>query len=74
MSDNVWKERETTIAIANDKTGQWLFLTFPSWEEARQAVNAGRSEGKAAVLYDGTTLPEPPELPMPLEPPQVYLT
>ena len=70
MSDNVWKQRETTIAIANDKTGEWLFLTFPSWEEARQAVNAARSEGKAAVFYDGATLPEPPELPMPPEPPQ----
>ncbi|MEH2088393.1 hypothetical protein [Nostoc sp.] len=70
MSDNDWTLQETTIAIVNDKTGEWLFLTFLSWEEARQAVNAARSEGKAAVFYDGATLPEPPELPMPPEPPQ----
>lgn len=67
MSDNDWTQKETTIAIANDDTGEWEFLSFPSWEEARQAVNAARSEGKAAVFYDGATLPEPPELAMPPE-------
>jgi hypothetical protein len=69
MSDNDWAQKETTIAIANDKTGESLFLTFPSWEEARQAVNAARSQGKAAVFYNGATIPKPPELPMPPEPP-----
>ncbi|MEA5550792.1 hypothetical protein VB713_07355 [Anabaena cylindrica UHCC 0172] len=70
MSDNDWRQQETTIAVANDNTGEWEFLSFPSWEEARQAVNATRSEDKAAVFYDGATLPFPPELPIELEPPK----
>ncbi|WP_017319312.1 hypothetical protein [Mastigocladopsis repens] len=70
MPDDDWRQQETTIAIANDETGEWQFFTFPTWEEARVAVNVARSEGKAAVFYDGATLPEPPELPMPPEPPK----
>ncbi|MBD2386763.1 hypothetical protein [Cylindrospermum sp. FACHB-282] len=68
MSDKDWTQHKTTIAIANDDIGEWHFLTLPSWEEARQAVNAARSEGKAAVFYDGDTLPVPPELAIPPEP------
>ncbi|AFZ26891.1 hypothetical protein Cylst_4835 [Cylindrospermum stagnale PCC 7417] len=70
MSDNDWTQQKTTIAIANDDIGEWHFLTFPSWDEARQAINAARSEGKAAVFYDGATLPVPPELPLPPELPK----
>ncbi len=62
-------QQKTTIAIANDDTGGWEFLSFPLWEEAGQAVNAARSERKAAVFYDGATLPVPPELAMSPEPP-----
>jgi hypothetical protein len=43
MSDNDWRQEETAIAVANDNTGEWEFLLFPSWKEARQAVNAARS-------------------------------
>lgn len=70
MSDNDWTQQETTIAITNDDTGEWEFLSFPSWEDAIQAVNAARSQGKAAVIYDGGTLPLPPELPTQTEPPK----
>lgn len=59
MSDNDWIQKQTTIAIANDNNGEWEFLSLPSWEEARQTVNAAKSEGKAAVFYDGATLPIP---------------
>lgn len=60
MQDNHRKQEEATIAIA-DKDGSWQYLTFDNWEEARKAVNAARREGKAAVFYDGATLPYPPE-------------
>lgn len=62
MPENNWTQQETTIAIANDETGEWEFLTFPSWEEARQAVNSARTEGKAGVFYDGAILAEPPDI------------
>ena len=57
MPDDDWKQQETTIAIADEDTGEWQFLTFPTWEEARLAVNPARSEGKAAVFFGGATLP-----------------
>ena len=61
MEDSQWKRGETRIAIAGDD-GKWTFKTFPNWDMARDAVNAARSEGKAAVIYDGSSLPEPPNL------------
>ncbi|MBD2771666.1 hypothetical protein [Iningainema tapete] len=70
MPGNNCKQKETTIAITYEKTGEWQFFTFPTWEEARLAVNAARREGKAAVFYDGATLAEPPESSMPPEPPK----
>ncbi len=57
MPDDNWKQQETTIAIADENNREWHFLTFPTWEEARQAVNVAIREGKAAVFYDGATLP-----------------
>ena len=54
------KQVDITIAIADDKTGEWEYLTFATWDEARDAVNAARADGKAAVFYDGATLSEPP--------------
>lgn len=62
MKDNDWKQQATAIAILDDNTGKWEFFTFPSWDEARLAVNAARNQGKAAVVYDGATPPVPPEL------------
>ncbi len=56
-----WEQQQSVIAIAGDKLGQWQFLTFPSWDEARVEVNAGRSPGKAAVFYKGACPPLPPE-------------
>ncbi len=50
MPDDNWKQQETTIAIAKKDTEEWQFLTFPSWEEARLAVNAARSDDKGAVF------------------------
>lgn len=61
MKDNDWKQQATVIAILDDNIGQWEFFTFPNWEKARLAVNAARSQGKAAVFYDGATPPVPPE-------------
>lgn len=41
----------TTIAILDDETGKWNYITFDTREQARQAVNEARSQGKAAVFY-----------------------
>ncbi|HEY9710931.1 MAG TPA: hypothetical protein V6D48_22175, partial [Oculatellaceae cyanobacterium] len=56
-----WKQQQSVIAIAGDKPGEWQFFTFPTWEDARIAVNAARSQGKAAVFYSGACPPLPPE-------------
>ena len=53
------KNRITTIAIA-DELGKWQYYSFSTWDEAREAVNQARREGKAAVFYDGSPLAEPP--------------
>lgn len=58
MSD--WREQQTKIAIADSESGDWQYLTFPTWNEAREAINTARQQGKQAVFYDGSTLPEPP--------------
>ena len=57
-----WKKQETRIAIFDLKVNEWQYLTFDTWEEAREAVNAAREQGKPAVFYDGATLPEPPDI------------
>ena len=59
MLEAEWKKGETRIAIANEK-GEWEYFTFLTWEEAREAVNVAREQGKRAVFYDGATLPEAP--------------
>jgi hypothetical protein len=51
---------EIRIAIAEPGSDKWQYLTFPTWNEARDAINKARRQGKQAVFYDGTTLPEPP--------------
>ncbi|MBD1880261.1 MULTISPECIES: hypothetical protein [unclassified Coleofasciculus] len=56
-----WKLQETVIAIATDKPGEWIYSTYPNWNEARKAVNSARSQGKAAVIYDGACPPTPPD-------------
>lgn len=61
MKVSNWKQQQSTIAIAGDKPGEWQFLTFPTWEDARIAVNRARSQGKAAVFYSGACPPLPPE-------------
>ncbi len=63
MDSNDWKNTFTTVAIAN-QDGSWQYITFNTWEEAREAINAARREGKAAVFYDGATFHEPPHLPL----------
>lgn len=55
-----WKDQPTKIAIADPDSGDWQYLTFPTWNEAREAINTARQQGKQAVFYDGSTLPEPP--------------
>ena len=62
-----WKNQETRIAIFDQDVKGWQYLTFDTWEEARDAVNAARREGKAAVFYDGASLPYPPEISIELE-------
>jgi hypothetical protein len=55
-----WQQQQTTIAIADPLSGDWQYLTFPTWNEARDAINTARQQGKQAVFYDGATLPESP--------------
>ena len=62
-----WKNQETRIAIFDQDVKGWQYLTFDTWEEARDAVNAARREGKAVVFYDGASLPYPPEISIELE-------
>ncbi|MGG6266286.1 hypothetical protein ACQ4M3_08945 [Leptolyngbya sp. AN03gr2] len=62
MTNSEWKNQGTTIAIFSKKKGEWEYSTFDNWEKAREAVNAARREGKAAVFHDGATPPEPPEI------------
>lgn len=61
MTSSDWRQGETRVAIA-DAEGKWQYFIFDTWEEAREAVNKARGEGKAAVFYDGATFPEPPRL------------
>lgn len=62
MNNSSWKNQETRIAIFSEEDKEWQYSIFDTWEEAREAINAARREGKAAVFYDGATLLEPPEL------------
>lgn len=62
MSGSEWKNQETRIAIFDSEKGEWQYSIFDNWNEAREVVNAARNEGKAAVFYDGATLPNPPEI------------
>jgi len=55
-----FRKQRVVIAIAISEN-EWQYLTFNTWEEAREAVNAARAEGKAAVFYDGATFLEPPQ-------------
>lgn len=57
-----WKQQDTVIAIEGDIPGDWLYSTYPNWDEAIAAVEAARSQGKAAVIYSGASPPVPPEL------------
>jgi hypothetical protein len=61
MNSLGWKSKETRIAIFDTNVQEWQYFIFDTWEEAREAINAARREGKAAVFYDGATLLEPPE-------------
>lgn len=60
VTNAAWNREEAIVAVT-DSNGEWQYLTFPTWAEAREAVNDARSKGKAAVFYDGATLPKPPE-------------
>jgi hypothetical protein len=61
MENSDWKNQDTEIAIFDKEKGEWQYSIFDTWEEAREAINAARREGKPAVFYDGATLPYPPE-------------
>jgi len=61
MTNSDWKQEQTKIAVLNSDE-QWQILSFETWDEARDAVNKAREEGKSAVFYDGATLPEVPNL------------
>jgi len=61
MKDSDWKNQETRIAVFDATVQKWQYFIFDTWEEARDVINAARKEGKAAVFYDGATLPYPPE-------------
>lgn len=67
MSGSEWKNQETRIAIFDSENEEWQYSIFDNWDEARKAVNAARKEGKAAVFYDGATLPNPPTFSSDLE-------
>jgi len=56
-----FRKQGAVVAIAISEN-EWQYLTFNTWKEAREAVNAARAEGKAAVFYDGATFPEPPDV------------
>jgi len=43
-----WREQQTKIAIADPESGDWQYLTFPTWNEARGAINEAREQGKQA--------------------------
>lgn len=47
-TNSYWKNQETKIAVS-DEEGKWQYYTFDTWDEAREAVNKTREEGKAAV-------------------------
>lgn len=61
MTESGWKNQDTEIAIFDKENGEWQYSIFDTWEEAREAINTARREGKQAVFYDGATLPYPPE-------------
>jgi hypothetical protein len=48
------------VAIFCPQKLRWVFYVFDTWEEARNAVNAARGKGHAAVFYDGSTVKESP--------------
>ncbi|ACB50079.1 hypothetical protein cce_0728 [Crocosphaera subtropica ATCC 51142] len=59
------EEKKVIVAILNDTTERWDYLTFDTREEARQAINKARNEGKAAVFYKDENSDDqsaPPEL------------
>lgn len=56
-----WKQQETAIAVEGDSPGDWIYSTYPNWDEAMAAVEAARRQGKAAVIYAGASPPTPPE-------------
>lgn len=55
-----WRDQPTTIAIRNRDSERWEYQTFESWNEARQALNRAREQGKVAIVYDGGS-PNVPE-------------
>lgn len=55
------KQDGIVIAILNDETEEWEFTSFETRDEARQAVNEARRQGKAAVFYSGVEGELPPE-------------
>lgn len=64
-SNNSNDGTQVIVAILNDDTGTWNYLTFDTREEARQAINKARNEGKAAVFYKDENSDDnsvPPEL------------
>ncbi len=64
-SNNSNDGTQVIVAILNDDTGTWNYLTFDKREEARQAINKARNEGKAAVFYKDENSDDnsvPPEL------------
>lgn len=56
-----WKQQETVIAVEGDSPGDWIYSTYPNWDEAIAAVEAARCQGKAAVIYTGASPPVSPE-------------
>lgn len=56
-----WKRQETVIALEGDIPSDWIYSTYPNWDEAIAAVEAARRRGKAAVVYTGASPPVPPE-------------
>ena len=56
-----WKQQETIIAIEGNSPEEWNYITYPNWDEAMEAVEVARRQGKAAVIYSGASPPTPPE-------------
>ncbi len=46
-----WKQQDTVIAVEGENPDDWIYSTYPNWDEGIAAVDAVLRQGKAAVIY-----------------------